>query len=382
MVMLYVKQSSVSLSLCFFLVLPLRVSGQQATATGYVDDDDDDSDYMACDRVTTCIKKEHPPVDINDYYATITVGLTSNELRTELNSIIRDHFRYSYTPCVWEMIADTDQDPENPDNVIDLYTGRSIPLLRRDCGYNDNDAWNREHVWAKSHGFPNDKQHGYTDINHLCAADKSVNGDRSNYDFKMGGNEHDECTGCSLDSAAATWEPPDRVKGRIARMLMYMEIRYNGNDESDGGMPDLVLVDTSTKGLKEPTIGYLPDLLDWHCKFPVSDTERIRNNKVHSWQGNRNPFIDHPEYVESIWNHTCGADKKVVNDNNNDTKEQQPDEKSATELKLISILNQIQKIESEVNDLLCDENPNSEEYCGSTTTTTSSSTSTGLSYEL
>jgi endonuclease I len=372
--MLYVKQSSVLSSLCFLLVLPLRVSGQQATATGYVDDDDDNP-YKACKRVTTCIKNEHPPVDIHDYYATITVGLTGNELRTELNSIIRDHFRYSYTPCVWAMIADLDQDPENPGNVIDLYTGRSIPVLRRDCGYNDDDAWNREHVWAKSHGFPREQQHGYTDINHLRAADKSVNRDRSNYDFKMGGNEHDECTGCSLDSAAATWEPPDRVKGRIARMLMYMDVRYEGNDESDDGMPDLVLVDTSTKGLKEPTIGYLPDLLDWHCKFPVSDTERRRNDKVHSWQGNRNPFIDHPEYVESIWNHTCGA-KKVVYNNNNDEKEQQPDGKSATTFKLISILDQIQKIESEVKDLLCDENPN---YCGSTTTTT---TTTKLSDEL
>jgi hypothetical protein len=49
----------------------------------------------------------------------------------------------------------------------------------------------------------------------------------------------------------------------------------------------------------------LSTLLEWHCKFPVSDSERRRNDKVHSWQGNRNFAIDHPEFVESIWNFEC-----------------------------------------------------------------------------
>ena len=51
-----------------------------------------------------------------------------------------------------------------------------------------------------------------------------------------------------------------------------------------------------------PELGYLSELLRWHCNYPVSDTERIRNNGVQTWQGNRNPFIDRPQYAKQIWN--------------------------------------------------------------------------------
>jgi hypothetical protein len=63
------------------------------------------------------------------------------------------------------------------------------------------------------------------------------------------------------------------------------------------------LVDRATG--KEPSLGYLSTILDWHCKYPVSNSERRRNDKVHSWQGNCNFAIDHPEFVESIWNFEC-----------------------------------------------------------------------------
>jgi serine protease len=200
----------------------------------------------------------------------------------------------------WTALAETDADEENSDSVIGIYTRRSITRLDRVCGGNDTgDAWNREHVWAKSHGFPKERQHAYTDIHHLVPADSSVNSDRSNYDFKLGGISNDECDGCR--EGDDTFEPPDAVKGQIARIIFYMDTRYEGNDQERTGTPDLTLVDRATDN-GDPDFGFLSNLLEWHCKFPVTERERRRNNIVQTWQGNRNPFIDRPEFVKSIWN--------------------------------------------------------------------------------
>lgn len=257
------------------------------------------SGQQLCKPVSSCTKQAFKPVDLEEYYAS-TKGLAGQALKAELNAIIRDHRRYSYTPCVWKALEELDEDPENPDNVIAIYTRRSIPKLRRDCGMNDGDSWNREHLWAKSHGFPDQGQHAYTDFHHLVPADRSVNSDRSNKDFMDGGMPHPECTECN--EADMSWEAPDSVKGQIARMMFYMAVRYEGDDGS--GTPDLELVDRFTG--KEPYLGFLADMKMWHCHFPVAERERVRNDKVHSWQGNRNPFIDHPEFVESVWEFKCG----------------------------------------------------------------------------
>ena len=133
-----------------------------------------------------CVKVDHAPVDLAVYYAD-TVGRTGDDLKASLNEIIRGHEDYSYTPCVWAILEEADEDPSNPANVIAFYTGRPIPKTRRDRGGSDQDAWNREHIWSKSKGFPNRGQDAHTDAHHIRAADKSVNTDRSNNDFADGG---------------------------------------------------------------------------------------------------------------------------------------------------------------------------------------------------
>jgi len=78
-------------------------------------------------------------------------------------------------------------------------------------------------------------------------------------------------------------------------MLFYMDVRYEGGD----GYVDLQLVDyTGTNG---PLFGKLSTLKQWHKDDPVSDFERSRNQKIYNWQRNRNPFIDHPEWVQEVW---------------------------------------------------------------------------------
>mmetsp|Transcript_48392 Transcript_48392/g.54850 ORF Transcript_48392/g.54850 Transcript_48392/m.54850 type:complete len:376 (+) Transcript_48392:153-1280(+) len=250
------------------------------------------------------------PVDPINYTTALELLELEGEglLREELQKLTGGHTRYSYN-CVWSFMMEADEDPDNPENILALYTRRSIPKVERDCGTATESgavnrfAWNREHVWAKSHGFPRQGQHAYTDFHHLIAADKRANSNRGNKDFKAGGAPDRDCTKCQ--TTGVTWEPSDASKGIVARMLFYMDVRYDGIGSS-GGTPDLQLVNTASKA-REPRLGYLSDLLKWHCEYPVSDEERRRNNSVHKWQGNRNPFIDHPEFVEAIWDFSCDS---------------------------------------------------------------------------
>lgn len=224
------------------------------------------------------------------YYAT-AIGKTGTALRSSLHSIIRSHTKLSYAR-VWDALKDTDQDPTNANNVILLYSGRS--QSKSSNGGDPND-WNREHVWAKSHGDFGTATGPGTDVHHLRPTDVSVNSSRGNKDFDLGGSTVAEAPGCYTD--ADSWEPRNAVKGDVARMLMYMAIRYEGTD----GWPDLELNQTVSNG-SAPYHGKLSVLLQWNQADPPDAFEKRRNQVIYErWQGNRNPFIDHPEWAPAIW---------------------------------------------------------------------------------
>ncbi|MBD8036758.1 endonuclease [Solibacillus sp. A46] len=226
----------------------------------------------------------------NSYYDA-AYGKTGEALKTALHNIIDDHTEISYSN-VWTALRETDEDPNNPNNVILLYTGRSQSKLTN--GGNAND-WNREHVWAKSHGGFGTSMGAGTDLHHLRPTDASVNSSRSNLDFDNGGNEHSEARGNYYDSDS--WEPRDSVKGDVARMLFYMAVRYEG----DSGELDLELNNRVNNG-SAPYHGKLSVLLQWHKEDPVDQFERTRNEIIYTdYQHNRNPFIDHPEWASAIW---------------------------------------------------------------------------------
>lgn len=258
--------------------------------------------FSSSTALAACAKPSVPAFDSATYYAPAT-GLSGAALKSALHDIIAGHIVQTYT-CTWDVLKEADQDPANPNNVIDLYSRRSIPKTDQDTGGNTPNAWNREHVWANSHGFPASSYHAYTDTHHLYAADKSINADRDNDDFAYGGVPNAECTACKEDSVLHTWEAPNVVKGDIARAMFYMATRYAGGG-GDGGTPDLELVDRLTNN-GEPYFGDLCDLVAWHLADPVSAAELRRNAVIYSWQGNRNPFVDHPEHVVSIWGPSCG----------------------------------------------------------------------------
>ncbi|TDO92951.1 endonuclease [Enemella evansiae] len=231
-----------------------------------------------------------PGPDPTGYYAG-TAGLTGEPLKQKLNQIISRQTVLSYDQ-VWDGIADTDEDPANPNNVILLYTGRSQAKSERG---GDVDDWNREHVWAKSHGDFGTANGPGTDLHHLRATDVTVNSTRSNKDFDLGGDPLTEAPANRTD--ADSFEPRDEVKGDVARMILYMDVRYEGGD----GRPDLEAVDRVGTGTA-PEMGKLSVLLQWNDQDPVSETERRRNEVIFTkWQGNRNPFIDNPQFARAIW---------------------------------------------------------------------------------
>ncbi|MGA4517058.1 endonuclease [Solibacillus silvestris] len=224
-------------------------------------------------------------------YYDAAIGKTGAALKSALHNIIDDHTEISYSN-VWTALRETDEDPNNSNNVILLYTGRSQSKFTNGGNVND---WNREHVWAKSHGDFGTSMGAGTDLHHLRPTDVSVNGTRSNLDFDNGGNEHSEASGNYYDSDS--WEPRDSVKGDVARMLFYMAVRYEG----DSGEVDLELNNKVNNGIA-PYHGKLSVLLQWHKQDPVDNFERTRNEIIYTdYQHNRNPFIDHPEWASAIW---------------------------------------------------------------------------------
>ncbi|WP_137169619.1 endonuclease I family protein [Marinomonas sp. FW-1] len=259
-----------------------------------------------------------------------TEGLTGDALKAKLHSIIDGQKPLKYTQSgntdwydgvnidVWEALVYTDSACPNDAPKCGLVQMLYLDDVRRidqaNRGKSNNDSWDREHVWPKSRGFKKQSQDGYTDLHHLRPADRNINGAHSNYGYGKGGDPFYDTlsdgskvfSGTYVDKANESFEPTDRAKGQIARMVFYMAARYEiGDNTSPENMPDLRIVKGNQKQSGEPTIGDLCTLVAWNDEFPVSDFEKRRNDRVQELQGNRNPFIDHPEFVTAIWASKC-----------------------------------------------------------------------------
>lgn len=219
-----------------------------------------------------------------DYYLD-AINLQDEPLRIALNTIISENFNpLLYRDAIW-VLEESDVDPNNSNNVILLYPGEygeSVPT-----GYsNDINGyyWNREHVWPQSRlgenvSYDNDFASIATDVHNLKPADPAENSLRSNDYFD------------NIRVANLTYEPNDNVKGDIARILFYMSTRYL----------ELTLNDNPNTSSGQLTMGLLSVLLEWNEMDPVDDFERNRNEVIYKYQGNRNPFIDYPEFANLIW---------------------------------------------------------------------------------
>lgn len=222
------------------------------------------------------------------------------ELKEDLHNLLRESHltQFSYS-ALWQQLQYTDEDSLNTNNIIQTYTGWSIPKNFYGSGVTQ---WNREHTWSTSHGGFDTNRPAGTDLHHIRPCDVTVNSSKGNKDFDNGGNSYVDAspypgnnatTGCFADPDS--WEPRPVEKGDVARMLFYMATRYEGTDTGYNlEMQDL----TPTQG---SYYGKLSTLLQWHLEDPPDAWENRRNDRIQERQGNRNPFIDHPEYVTKLW---------------------------------------------------------------------------------
>ncbi|MCC5806119.1 MAG: endonuclease [Opitutales bacterium] len=229
-------------------------------------------------------------------------GLFGDELRDALHGIIAPHNVLSYND-VTLAVRVLDEDPDNPDNLLLIYSGISVPKTSNWV------EWNREHTWPRSFGA-SEGGPAFSDFHHMYPCNPGVNSRRSNYSFDWlpNGNPDPGAPGSKVDGSRNLYEPRDEDKGRVGRLMMYMDVRYDG---SDVGTLNLTL--GTTRDNFSPDIrrfGNLPALLEWNRMFPPDFRERRRNHLIYDGflvgnrlivQGNRNPFIDYPDLADALF---------------------------------------------------------------------------------
>lgn len=281
------------------------------------------------------------PTAYIQYYSKIDFTKSGMQLKQQLATLVKGtHLPQSYTPGIWNASEFTDEDPDNVNNVIQIYSWpdkdiqsikdpkdkiaktRSVNKEHKNNGTSSlpvTSLWEREHVFAKALAADKTKNQkaletgrseeipttieyiaGH-DAHHLRPVNRSTNSSRSNRKFVDG-------TGNSKTVGKEYYYPGDEWRGDVARMMMYMHIRYE-NENGGGytkaskvGMP----IDTKAGTLSDEMIDLF---LKWNVEDPVSDIEKRRNeyhgnpyNPIYkNSQGNRNPFIDNPHLATKIW---------------------------------------------------------------------------------
>lgn len=242
-----------------------------------------------------------------------TATLTGAGLKTKLSEIITNGHQAGSYNGLWTAYQTTDRDYyyENDGTILDIYSERptaadpyNFTVGTNQCGsYSvEGNCYNREHIVPQS--LFSEASPMVSDIHFIRATDGKVNGMRSNYPFGKVGispsftslNGSKLGTSVSAGYSGTVFEPIDAFKGDVARMVLYFITRYENklSTFSTGNM----LGGSAFPGLQT---WELNQLIAWHIADPVSPAEIGRNNASYTYQGNRNPYIDHPEYVSQIW---------------------------------------------------------------------------------
>ena len=236
------------------------------------------------------------------YYSSVDFTQEGNALKEDLSDlIINTHTTLipytSSSTDTWDIIHSSDADVTISNNVILFYgydddDNQSINDRTRSISYQSSGFcigyWNREHVFSRSLANPSletDYPGPGTDVHNLRAADCQMNSTRNNNYFRDGsGNSF-------LDG---DFYPGDEFKGDVARIIMYMYLRYPTQCEP---------VNIGVGSRSYSNDADMPNIfLDWNEQDPVSEFELNRNEVIYSFQGNRNPFIDNPYLATLIWN--------------------------------------------------------------------------------
>ena len=256
------------------------------------------------------------------YYDTATgSGYT---LKTQLYNIINNHNDQGYN-AIDAFFANHDLDVyyENDNTILDVYSENPsssdpynfTPDVDQCGNYSaEGDCYNPEHMIPQSVYSSNTPMQG--DAHQLLPTDGRVNGFRSNFPMgrvddnnlisqsgisnptqngsKLGENLN---SGYSAGYSGTVFEPIDEFKGDLARIYFYFATRY---ENQISNWSAYAMFNGSSDQVFETA--FLNILLEWHDMDPVSTKEINRNNAIYNHQGNRNPFVDNPSYVTTIWN--------------------------------------------------------------------------------
>lgn len=267
-------------------------------------------------------------VGTGNYYAKVNTGSPS-QLRCSLHATIKGHTVYPYSgsgTSTWTILEIADEDPNDSGRILDAYRNRSYAKGSDRAGIGKGLVYNREHTWPNSLGFasatgnrglPNAP---YTDAHMLYLTDAAWNAARGSKPYAKcdsdcgervteatnghGGSGYPGNSNWvrGPDGNGGSFEVWSYRKGDMARAVMYMAIRYEGGRDATTGQsePDLELTDDRSKIVRTSVspayMGLLSTLIDWHRADPPDAAERARHEVVFRFQGNRNPFIDHPEW--------------------------------------------------------------------------------------
>ena len=279
------------------------------------------------------------------YYARVNTG-SPGQLRCSLHETIRGHTSYPYsggTTNTWTILEIADEDPGDSGRILDAYRNRSYAKVSGRAGTGSGATYNREHTWPKSLGFPStsgDKglpNAPHTDAHMLYLTDADHNSARGNKplaDCNAAAKCSERATeanhgvggGTGLFPGNSNWTNASGFqvwghrKGDIARAVLYMAIRYEGGAHPATGQsePDLELTDDRSRIVSTSSspayMGLLSTLLAWHQTDPPDARERERNEVVYSFQGNRNPFIDHPQWASrALFESSTPANCQLLN---------------------------------------------------------------------
>ncbi|CAM3713968.1 endonuclease [Flavobacterium gelidilacus] len=245
------------------------------------------------------------------YYSTATG--TGYTLKTQLYNKIKGHSDKGYAG-LWTTYSTSDRDKqyENDNSIMDVYSENpngsdpyTYSYSTNQCGNysTEGNCYNREHMIPQS--VFNSAAPMVSDAHHIPPTDGKVNGMRSNYPHgDVSTATWTSLNGSKLGLSAVSgyngtvFEPIDEFKGDIARMYFYFATRY---ENTIANYPYAMFNGTSNQVF---TTSFLNMLISWHNQDPVSAREIARNNAIYTRQNNRNPYIDHPEYVGQIWGGT------------------------------------------------------------------------------
>ncbi|MBU2507433.1 MAG: endonuclease [Bacteroidetes bacterium] len=216
-----------------------------------------------------------------DMYDASTFNLFDNDLKSALTDLVKNHTALGYNTGRDRMFDTIDK--RSGDTIECVYTGRKVKAANRTAAQNQN--FNTEHTWPQSNF--NQAEPMKSDIFHLFPTDVDANSRRSNYPFgKVVSGQTWSVGGSKLGNdsyGSQVFEPRDKHKGFAARSVLYFQIRYPNN------------YGNYLKSSQEEV------MREWNKSFSVTSIETARNSSIAVYQKNRNPFIDHPEFVDRIY---------------------------------------------------------------------------------